>query len=435
MPSERIAMRQVRDIVRLKSAGVALREIAGRIGVAPSTVRLTLQWLVAAGLNWPLPDDLTDAALEAKLFANAGSKQGHRRSREPDWAEVHRALKRKHVTLSIVWEEYIAREPDGYRYSRFCELYRGWEGRLSVTMRQSHAAGEKLFIDYAGDGVPIVVDRLTGEIRNAQIFVAVLGASNFTFAQATWTQGVADWIGSHASAFEAIGGVPQLLVPDNTRTAVIKACLYDPQIKPHLRRYGGALWCRHPTGEAQTAARQGEGRTGRACHRALASRPNAQPYLLQSRRGQRRDRRAAQTAQRRTAHPPSGRDTPPAARRDRPAGAQSLAGRALHLGRMAHPPCRHRLPRGSRGTLLQRPLSLRASGSRSAAHRPHRRDLPQRRADRRPSAHERQSQAHHHSRTHALQPSPLSRLDHSAHSRRCAPHRTGDRCALRLDLR
>jgi transposase len=238
-------MRQVRDIVRLKSAGVALREIARRIGVAPSTVRLTLQRLVAAGLNWPLPDDLTDAALEAKLFANAGSKQGHRRSREPDWAEVHGALKRKHVTLSIVWEEYMAREPDGYRYSRFCELYRGWQGRLSVTMRQSHAAGEKLFIDYAGDGVPIVVDRLTGEIRNAQIFVAVLGASNFTFAQATWTQGVADWIGSHASAFEAIGGVPQLLVPDNTRTAVIKACLYDPQINrtyaDMAAHYGAAI--------------------------------------------------------------------------------------------------------------------------------------------------------------------------------------------------
>jgi transposase len=184
-------------------------------------------------------------ALEAKLFANAGTKQGHRRSREPDWAEVHGALKRKHVTLSIVWEEYIARQPDGYRYSRFCELYRGWQGRLSVTMRQSHAAGEKLFIDYAGDGVPIVVDRLTGEIRNAQIFVAVLGASNFTFAQATWTQGVADWIGSHASAFEAIGGVPQLLVPDNTRTAVIKACLYDPQINrtyaDMAAHYGAAI--------------------------------------------------------------------------------------------------------------------------------------------------------------------------------------------------
>src|SRR6266511_6400267 len=190
-----------------------------------STVRLTLKRLAAAGLNWPLPDDLTDAALEAKLFANAGSKQGHRKSREPDWAEVHRALKRKHVTLSIVWEEYIAGEPNGYRYSRFCELYRGWEGRLSVTMRQSHAAGEKLFIDYAGDGVPVVVDRLTGELCNAQIFVAVLGASSFTYAQASWTQGIADWIAAHVGAFAAIGGVPQLVVPDNTKAAVIKACL------------------------------------------------------------------------------------------------------------------------------------------------------------------------------------------------------------------
>ena len=230
MPSERIAMRQVRDVIRLKSAGLAVREIGRRIGVAPSTVRLTLERLAAAGLNWPLPDDFTDGALEAKLFANAGTKQGHRKSREPDWTEVHRALKRKHVTLSIVWGEYIAREPEGYRYSRFCELYRGWEGRLSVTMRQSHTAGEKLFVDYAGDGVPVVVDRLTGELRNAQIFVAVLGASSFTYAQATWTQGIADWISSHAGAFAAIGGVPQLVVPDNTKTAVIKACLYDPQI-------------------------------------------------------------------------------------------------------------------------------------------------------------------------------------------------------------
>jgi len=230
MPSERIAMRQVRDVIRLKSAGLAVREIGRRIGIAPSTVRLTLERLAAAGLNWPLADDLTDRVLEAKLFANAGTKQGHRKSQEPDWAEVHRALKRKHVTLSIVWEEYIAREPDGYRYSRFCELYRGWEGRLSVTMRQSHAAGEKLFVDYAGDGVPVVIDRLTGELRNAQIFVAVMGASSFTYAQASWTQGLADWIAAHVGAFAAIGGVPQLVVPDNTKTAVIKACLYDPQI-------------------------------------------------------------------------------------------------------------------------------------------------------------------------------------------------------------
>jgi transposase len=190
-------MRHVRDVIRLKSAGMPIREIARRMGTAPSTVRLTIRRFEAAGLTWPLSDDITDTELEARLFASAGAgpgtRRGHRRQAEPDWAAVHRELRRKHVTLSILWEEYIAGEPEGYRYSRFCELYRGWEGRLSVTMRQSHAAGDKLFVDYAGDGVPVVIDRLTG-------------------------------------AFEAIGGVPALLVPDNTKVAVIKACLYDPQI-------------------------------------------------------------------------------------------------------------------------------------------------------------------------------------------------------------
>src|ERR1700741_3173870 len=234
MPTERLAMRHVRAVMRLHSAGVPTREIARRVGSAPSTVRLTIRRFEAAGLTCPLPDDMTDAALEARLFASAGARPGIRRGRrrlaEPDWATVHRGLKRKHVTLSVLWDEYIASEPGGYRYSRFCELYRAWEGRLSVTMRQSHAAGDKLFVDYAGDGVPVVIDRLTGERRTAQIFVAVLGASSFTYAQATWTQGLADWISGHVGAFEAIGGVPALLVPDNTKVAVIKACLYDPQI-------------------------------------------------------------------------------------------------------------------------------------------------------------------------------------------------------------
>jgi len=203
-------MRHVRDVIRLKSAGMPSREIARRVGTAPSTVRLTIRRFEASGLSWPLPDDVTDTVLEARLFAKAGSgsRQGQRRLAEPDWAAVHRELKRKHVTLSILWEEYIAGEPGGYRYSRFCELYRGWEGRLSVTMRQSHAAGDKLFVDYAGDGVPVVIDRLTGERRAAQIFVAVLGASSFTYAQATWTQGLADWISGHVGAFEAIDGAP-----------------------------------------------------------------------------------------------------------------------------------------------------------------------------------------------------------------------------------
>src|SRR5947209_4010448 len=231
MPAERTTMRQVREVLRLKFVGgVPTREIARRIGVAASTVRATISRFQAAGLSWPLPEERTDAALEARLFADAGTKQGHRRQVEPDWASTHRELKRKHVTLSILWDEYIERHSQGYRYSRFCELYRSWEAKLSVTMRQTHVGGDKLFVDYAGDTVPVIVDRLTGEVRQAQIFVAVLGASSFAYAEATWTQGLADWIGAHTRTFEAIGGVPALLVPDNTKVAVIKACLYDPQI-------------------------------------------------------------------------------------------------------------------------------------------------------------------------------------------------------------
>src|SRR5882724_6403456 len=230
MPAGRVSMRHVREILRLGCTGISRHEIARRTGLAPSTVRETLKRFEASGLTWPLPDEVTDGVLEARLYKNAGTKQGHRRQVEPDWAIVHRELKRKHVTLSILWDEYIERHPDGYRYSRFCDLYRSWEGKLSVTMRQAHVGGEKLFVDYAGDTAPVVIDRLTGEIREAWIFVAVLGASSFTYAEATWTQGLADWIGAHTRALEAIGGVPSLIVPDNTKTAVIKACLYEPSI-------------------------------------------------------------------------------------------------------------------------------------------------------------------------------------------------------------
>ena len=220
----------MREIIRLKWAGVCGHEIARRVGVASSTVRLMLQRAAAAGLGWPLPAALTDTALEARLFTTVGTKQGHRRQAEPDWPRIHRELKRKHVTLAILWDEYIEEQPEGYRYSRFCELYRGWEQQFSVTMRQTHAGGDKLFVDDAGDTVPVIVDRLTGEIRAAEIVVAVMGASNFTDAEATWTQGLGDWIGAHARAFAAIGGIPNLLVPDNTKVTVIKACLYEPQV-------------------------------------------------------------------------------------------------------------------------------------------------------------------------------------------------------------
>jgi transposase len=236
MPTERIVMRRVREMLRLTlDAGLGGREVARRTGIAPSTLREMLRRFEGSGLSWPLPLDLSDAELEAQLYGEAGTKQGHRRRPEPDWAALHRELKKKHVTLQILWDEYIEASPGGYRYSRFCELYRGWEARLPVTMRQTHLGGDKLFVDYAGDLVPVIVDRRTGMTQAAHIFVAVMGGSSLSFAHASWTETLPDWIDAHVQAFAYFGGAARLLVPDNPKVAVIRACVYDPQLN---RTYG-----------------------------------------------------------------------------------------------------------------------------------------------------------------------------------------------------
>jgi len=228
MPAERVSMRRVREILRLKHEGGASdREIARSLSVARSTVALTLERVAAAGLRWPLPTPLTDRVLEAMLYAGHGRQQGARRKAEADWAYVHHELRRPGVTLMLLWEEYRQREPDGYRYSRWCELYRAWESRLSPTMRQAHPAGERMFVDYAGQTVDLI-DGSTGEIRPAQIFVAVMGASNYTYAEATLTQTLPDWIGAHIRALAFMGGVPAQLVPDNPRVGVDRANWYEP---------------------------------------------------------------------------------------------------------------------------------------------------------------------------------------------------------------
>jgi len=228
MPAERVSMRRVREILRLKHEGGASdREIARSLSVARSTVALTLERVAAAGLRWPLPTPLTDRVLEAMLYAGHGRQQGARRKAEADWAYVHHELRRPGVTLMLLWEEYRQREPDGYRYSRWCELFRAWESRLSPTMRQAHPAGERMFVDYAGQTVDLI-DGSTGEIRPAQIFVAVMGASNYTYAEATLTQTLPDWIGAHIRALAFMGGVPAQLVPDNPRVGVDRANWYEP---------------------------------------------------------------------------------------------------------------------------------------------------------------------------------------------------------------
>jgi len=149
----------------------------------------------------------------------------------PDWAQIHQEMRRKGVTLFLLWQEYKANQPDGFNYSWFCQHFRDWCGRLDAVMRQEHLAGEKCFVDYAGHTMP-VTDRHTGEIRQAQIFVGVMGASNYTFAEATWSQSLPDWIGSHVRMLNYFGACPEMLVPDNLKSGVTKACRYEPDLNP-----------------------------------------------------------------------------------------------------------------------------------------------------------------------------------------------------------
>jgi len=230
MPAERLSMRKIQKVLRLHAAGHSQQDISRSCGIGRSTVGEYLQRARAAGLGWPLPDDLDAAALERRLFPPALAVEAAVRGM-PDWGAVHRELRRPGVTLWLLWEEYKAVCPQGYQYTWFCQQYRGWAARTDVVMRQSHRAGEKLFVDYAGPTVPIV-DRTTGEIRQAQIVVAVLGASNYPYAEATWTQGLDDWLMARVRAFAFFGGVPEIVVPDNLKAGVQAAHRYEPDLNP-----------------------------------------------------------------------------------------------------------------------------------------------------------------------------------------------------------
>ena len=230
MPGARLPMRKIRDVLRLSAAGLSKRKIAASLGISATAAGDCLRRAGRAGVVWPLPEGITDEILEARLYpaATAIAAMSARRPR-PDWAAIHRELRRPGVTLQLLWEEHRATCPDGYGYSRFCELYRAFEARLSPTMRQTHVAGERLFVDYAGATLA-VIDPSTGAALPAQLFVAALGASNYTYAEATWTQGLADWIGSHTRAFAFLGGVTAMVVSDNLKSGVAKACFYEPAV-------------------------------------------------------------------------------------------------------------------------------------------------------------------------------------------------------------
>src|ERR1700728_2238027 len=334
MPAKReLSMRQLRHLLRLHHDGVSAREIGRRLGVARSTIQDNLKRAAAAGLAWPLADDVTDEAVEARLFGRARVTQGHRRGVEPDWAALARELKRPGVTMSILWEEYREVHPEGYGYSRFCDLLRGFERRLTPVMRQHHVAGEKAFVDYSGKRIGIA-DPTTGEIREAEIFVGVLGASNLTYAEATWTQQLPDWTGAHVRMFRFFGGVPKLLVPDNLKSDVNKASFYDPEIN---RTYG-AMAAHYSVGilpaRPHKPRDKAKVRSRRQICSDIHSRAIACTDLLLARRMQ-PGHHACHAAHERAHHAPSRPEPARTVREGRARRAQRLAGRGLGVRGMA----------------------------------------------------------------------------------------------------
>ena len=228
MPAERLSMRKVREVLRLKHAlGMSYRQISKATGVGKTQAAEYVRRAVVAGVTWPVPDEVDDAELDRRLFPVALDGTDARLA--IDWPANQTELKRRGVTLALLWQEYLAEHPAGYSYTRFCELHRAWKKTVSATMRQTHLAGEKLFVDWAGDTIG-VIDPATGVEHRARIFVAALGASNYTYAEARWTETLPDWIGAHVNAFATIGGVPLALVPDNLKAGITKPSRYEPGI-------------------------------------------------------------------------------------------------------------------------------------------------------------------------------------------------------------
>jgi len=237
-------MLKIREFMRLRfELHLGYQQIGRSCSIAVSTVHKYLRRAEAAGLTWPLPEDWDEARVAAAVFPRSQSlTKGQPPTRtSPDFSAIHEQLRsHKHLTLQLLWEEYREANPDGYRYSRFCELYQRWRSKLDVVLRQEHKAGEKMFVDWAGATIPLY-DPLSGQVWQAPLFVAALGASSYTFAEVTRDQQMESWLRAHVHAFEYWGGIPALVIPDNTKTGVTKAHRYDPDLNPTY--YNFALHC------------------------------------------------------------------------------------------------------------------------------------------------------------------------------------------------
>lgn len=244
MPTERLSMRRVRDLLRLTfESGLSSRQVAASLGLSKSAVNMFLRRARIAGVAWPIPEALTDTALERLLFAGEPKDPEIVRPM-PNWAYVDAELRRPNVTRALLWEEYRTGQPTAYGYTWFCVALDAWKAKVSPSMRQHHAAGDKVFVDYAGSTID-VIDPRTGEAHPMKLFVAAMGASSYIFATARPSEGLGDWISCHVEMFEFLGGAPDVIVCDNLKAGVTKPDRYEPTInrtyQDLARHYGVAV--------------------------------------------------------------------------------------------------------------------------------------------------------------------------------------------------
>ena len=230
MSRGRLLMRKIKEILRLKyEKGLSVRKIGTCCNLHSSTVSDYLARAKVAGISWPIPDGMDDETLENLLFLKNVSTR--RAVQEPNFPAIHQELRKKGVTLQLLWMEYKKQNPQGYQYSRYCELYQQWKKTIDPVLRQPYKAGEKMFVDYGGLTMT-VLDKAAGEKPPAYVFVAVLGASNYTYIEASLSLDLYAWISAHCRALEYFGGVPEIIVPDNLKTGVTHPCRYEPDINP-----------------------------------------------------------------------------------------------------------------------------------------------------------------------------------------------------------
>jgi transposase len=384
MAAERLSMRQIREVLRQKwGLGLSHRAVARSLGLGLGTISSVLARARATGLDWPQVQALTDEVLEHQLYGRP-EVAGQRQRPAPDCAWIHAERRKPGVTLELLHLEYLERHPDGYRYTRFCDLYRRWLTRRGLSMRQVHCAGDKCFVDYAGQK-PRLIDPATGEVVEVELFVAALGASNYTYAEATPTQQVPDWIASHTRAFAFFGGVTSAVVCDQLKSGVVLACRYEPGLQ---RTY--EEWAAH-YGTAILPARPARPRDKakievavQIAERWLLARLRHETFFSLSTLNA-RSRRAAHRPQW-PAHAPVRRQPARAVRAPGPARPAAAAGGALRLRRVDQGPREHRLPRRGPSSLLLSPPRAGARGRGGPRQRRHDRGLSSRPARGRPPA-------------------------------------------------